>query len=121
MVLKDLPSRPIVVSLAVALGSTCVPAAGRASCDGVPFRVEDNRVFIDATVNGMTNLAFLVDTGSSGSTISAELQRRLALPTSGHGVAAGAGESRVANDETAIASKKFCTVVLATVPVASLS
>ena len=61
----------------------------------LPLSVLDNRVFAGVTVDGQGPFPFLVDTGSDGTTVTAELARRLKLPIVRDDTGGGAGEDRV--------------------------
>ena len=60
-----------------------------------PIRFIDNRVFVDATVNGVGPLAFLLDTGASNTVIDDTLIKRLKLKPGRGGQTGGAGEKTV--------------------------
>ena len=59
------------------------------------FAQIDNRVFIQTTVDGKGPFLFLLDTGSSNTTLTTRLARDLALQTKASAVGHGAGEAPV--------------------------
>jgi Aspartyl protease len=62
-----------------------------ATATSVPFRFEDNRVFVSCYVDGKGPYAFVVDTGAGSVVVSTELARTLKLPLRAAGTTSGAG------------------------------
>jgi hypothetical protein len=86
-------ARWIRVSLAAALGAAAVAVHAAVV---LPLSIVDNRPFVDVTINGQGPFAFIVDTGSSQTTVSATTAERLQLPGVGAGTGEGAGEAALA-------------------------
>ncbi len=83
------------------------PAPANASTqrpDAVPMTLVDNRVFVHAKVDGNGSFEFLVDTGSSGTTVSPDLAKHLALPQVRDDHGGGAGEQQVSYPDVRVAS-----------------
>lgn len=64
----------------------------------LPLSVIDNRPFVDVQVDGKGPFAFILDTGSSSSTISTALAEKLKLVPMSAGTGTGAGEKPVSFD-----------------------
>jgi predicted aspartyl protease len=77
------------------LALTLVIPSRSADAESFAISLVDNRAFVEVEVNGQGPFAFLLDTGSSGTTIDDSLRQRLALRPVGAGTGSGAGESRV--------------------------
>ncbi|MFM0598470.1 aspartyl protease family protein [Paraburkholderia dilworthii] len=60
-----------------------------------PLSIIDNRPFIAATVDGKGPFSFILDTGSSSSTVSTALAAQLKLVPTGAGTGTGAGEQQL--------------------------
>lgn len=58
----------------------------------LPLSLIDNRPFVEATVDGKGPFSFILDTGSSSSTVSTGLAERLKLAATNAGAGTGAGE-----------------------------
>ncbi|CAM2155409.1 PDZ domain-containing protein [Pararobbsia alpina] len=75
----------------------CVPlwsnAAGKPSIgEKLPLSIVDNRPFVDVMVDGKGPFGFILDTGSSDTTVSTALATRLKLPALKSDSGTGAGE-----------------------------
>jgi hypothetical protein len=82
------------IAIAVAFVGTLVGFAhanAGATAASVPFRFEDNRVFVSCYVDGKGPYAFIVDTGADNVVVSTELARALKLPLRAAGTTSGAG------------------------------
>src|SRR3954467_1818798 len=96
----------VLLLLLVSLGCTSTPAAsfkidgGRESFT-LPFRLVDNRVFIEVKVNGQGPLHFILDTGASG-TIMRPTAERLGLKILNESQQSGVGENKVSSGETSV-------------------
>ncbi|WCM18256.1 PDZ domain-containing protein [Paraburkholderia bryophila] len=62
----------------------------------LPLSIVDNRPFITATVDAKGPFSFILDTGSSSSTVSTALAAKLKLVPTGAGTGTGAGEQQLA-------------------------
>lgn len=71
----------------------------------VPFTLQDNRIFVQASIGNAGPFAMIVDTGSSGLVITPDVARRIALPGKPAGYMTGAGSGRVA--ATAVTVRKL--------------
>src|SRR3954469_13605104 len=97
---------PVLLLIFALFGCTSTPAAsfkvdsGRESFT-VPFRLVDNRVFIDVKVNGQGPFHFILDTGASG-TIMRPAAERLRLKVVNESLQSGVGEKKVMSGETHI-------------------
>src|SRR5438477_7691769 len=95
---------PALLLLVTVLGCTRSPATsfkvdgGRDSFT-LPFRLVDNRVFIEARVNGQGPFHFILDTGASG-TIMRGTALRLGLKVFNESQQSGVGERTVSSGET---------------------
>ena len=88
--------RRAIVQICCLLGLVLsAPGHARASALSYPIIFSDNRVFADVGINGQGPFAFILDTGSSSTTIDNTLMKRLALKPIGSGQAGGAGEHMV--------------------------
>ncbi len=79
----------VTISLIVAL------AAQAARAGSVPFELTDNRIIVQALVNGAGPFYLIVDTGSSGTTLTPSAAHRLHLATKPFGAVGGAGRRTV--------------------------
>lgn len=82
-----------VLLLLLLCGSMARPAI--ASTAALPLAVVDNRPFVDVTIDRKGPFAFILDTGSSSTTVSAALAQTLKLPRVNAGTGTGAGEQAV--------------------------
>lgn len=73
-----------------------VVALTAALVTNVPFELVDNRIVVQARVNGSGPLSMIVDTGSSGTTLTPQAARRLHIATKFAGYIGGAGGGRSA-------------------------
>ena len=87
--------------LAIALATSIAQAAQTTS---VPFTLFDNRIVIDATIDGEGPFAMIVDTGSSSVVITPAVAQRLRLATRANGSVTGAGSGSAAVSETRLSS-----------------
>lgn len=89
-----------VTALAAAVTAAPVPV----QTTTVPFKLIDNRIVVQARLNGAGPYAFVFDTGSSGSVITPQVARRLHLVTKPAGYLGGtAGSARVSFSTTDLA------------------
>lgn len=79
----------VVACVAALLG--LVRTGAGATATTVPFRFEDNRVFVSCYVDGKGPYAFVVDTGAGSVVVSTALARALKLPLRAAGTTSGAG------------------------------
>ncbi len=77
------------------LGCAATPVFAEPASATLPLTLVDNRPFVDVRVDGQGPFAFILDTGSSSTTLSAELAKRLQLPVTSSGTDGGAGEQSV--------------------------
>jgi predicted aspartyl protease len=66
----------------------------------VPFTMFDNRMFVDAMIDGKGPFAMIVDTGSSSVVITPGIARQLEVVTHAAGMASGAGSGSTALSTT---------------------
>src|SRR5712672_1035843 len=97
---------PVLILFLGLLGCTNTPASsfkidGGRSSFTIPFRLVDNRVFIEAKVNGQGPFHFILDTGASG-TMMRPAAARLGLKITNESEQSGVGEKRVASGETEV-------------------
>jgi predicted aspartyl protease len=85
------------VALLLAAVVSSAPASQAAS---VPFTLFDNRMLIDATIDGQGPFTMIVDTGSSSVVITPGVARRLEVVTHAAGSATGAGSGTTAMSST---------------------
>src|SRR3954470_18910659 len=96
----------LLILLLATFGCTNTPASsfkidgGRTSFT-MPFRLVDNRVFIDVKVNGQGPFHFILDTGASG-TIMRPTAQRLGLKIVNESQQSGVGENKVYSGETSV-------------------
>ena len=84
---------------------------GGAASTSVPFRLLNNHVYVEATVNGKGPFTFIVDTGGH-TLLSPKLVKQVGLSTVGEAVTSGAGEGHsttgfVHFDEIAIGAARL--------------
>jgi aspartyl protease/PDZ domain-containing protein len=97
---------PVLLLLLALFGCTSTPAAsfkldgGRTSFT-LPFKLVDNRVFVEVRVNGEGPFHFILDTGASG-TIMRPAAERLGLKIINESLQSGVGEKKVMSGETHI-------------------
>ncbi len=87
--------RQRLIPLLVAVAGGISGMRSVAVAETLPISLSDNRVFIQARVDGAGPYRFLVDTGSSETTIDLNLAKRLAKRAGLSGHASGAGEQSV--------------------------
>lgn len=75
-----------------------------AAAQTIAARIQDHRVFVPTRVDGRGPYRFLVDTGSSGTTLEDALRKKLALRPIDRGVGEGAGEAKVPFETYQVAS-----------------
>lgn len=102
----------IRLSLAVALGAAVVATQAAVAAVVLPLSIVDNRPFVDVTIDGQGPFAFIVDTGSSDTTVSTATAARLRLPRVGAGTGAGAGEQALAFPVVHVRALRVGTVSL---------
>src|SRR3954469_4516859 len=89
----------LVVATAAAAPAAPVKVDGGQTSFKVPFRLIDNRVFVEVKVNGQGPFHFILDTGASG-TIMRPAAQRLGLKIVNESQQRGVGEKTVASGET---------------------
>ena len=62
----------------------------------VPFQMIDNRIVVQASINGVPGFSMIVDTGADGMTITPEVAQRLHIAEHSGGTVGGAGAGRLA-------------------------
>jgi predicted aspartyl protease len=87
--------------LAIVLAATVAQGAQSTS---VPFTLFDNRMLVDATIDGKGPFVMIVDTGSSSVVITPSVAQRLGLATRANGTVTGAGAGSTALSETRLQS-----------------
>lgn len=87
-----------------ALACDAATAPGQFQSTIVPFTFEDNRIFVKCTIDGQGPFAFVVDTGSDGTTIDRAVAQRLQLHTKPAGSTGGAGNHAVSFSMAVIGS-----------------
>ncbi len=85
--------RQIVLLAAIFSMSALLTQAARAG--SVPFQLTDNRIIVQARANGSGPFYLIVDTGSSGTTLTPSAAHRLHLATKRLGAITGAGRRTV--------------------------
>src|SRR3954465_12138731 len=94
-----------LISSLLILATAILAHAGAVKIDGpkasftVPFRLIDNRVFIEAKLNGKGPFSLILDTGASG-TVMRSAAQRLGLKVDHESQQRGVGEKTVASGET---------------------
>jgi predicted aspartyl protease len=94
-----------LISSLLILATAVLAHAGTLKVDGnktsftVPFRLVDNRVFIEAKINGKGPFALILDTGASG-TVMRGAAERLGLKIENESQQRGVGEKTVTSGET---------------------
>jgi hypothetical protein len=73
-------------------GEASAPSANPTASFRLPFDLVDNRVFIEARLNGHGPFHLLLDTGAGGVTISADVAQQLGLHVTDAGEGQGVGE-----------------------------
>src|SRR3954464_14703827 len=91
----------LVVATAAAAPAAPVKVDGGQTSFKVPFRLIDNRVFVEVKVNGQGPFHFILDTGASG-TIMRPAAQRLGLKIVNESQQRGVGENRVWSGETSV-------------------
>jgi hypothetical protein len=81
----------------------------------LPFDLVDNRVFIEARLNGRGPFRFLLDTGAGGVTVSADVAQQLGLHVADAGEGQGVGEKIVHAGQAQIAQVQIGDLTLADV------
>jgi|HubBroStandDraft_1064217.scaffolds.fasta_scaffold05920_5 hypothetical protein len=94
-------------------GSAAVPDAK--TFFTLPFDLVDNRVFIEARLNGRGPFHLLLDTGAGGVTVSADVAQQLGLRVGDAGEGQGVGEKIVRAGEAQIAQLQIGELALADV------
>ncbi len=102
-------TRPMrLVSAAALLALTACAAAiaqqPRVQPVEIPFTLEDNRIFVKASVNGQGPFEFIVDTGAPGLTLNTPVAKTLGLATKPAGVVTGAGNKTASVSTASVAS-----------------
>ena len=96
----------------VTLISLLLAAPAAKSSVDLPISFIDNRPFVEVRIDGSGPFWFMLDTGSSVTTVSADLSRRLRLRPVSNGQGAGAGEKAVPFKVVHIASLEVGHVLL---------
>jgi hypothetical protein len=79
----------------------------------LPFDLVDNRVFVEARVNGRGPFHLLLDTGAGGVTLSADVAKQLGLHVADAGEGQGVGEKTVHAGHAQIAQLQIGELALA--------
>src|SRR5579863_9352744 len=85
--------------LAIILAAAIVPGAQSAT---VPFTLVDNRMVIQAEIDGQGPFSMIVDTGTTSVSVTPGVARRLRLGAQGGGAAIGAGSGSASFSVTSI-------------------
>src|SRR4051812_8340926 len=96
---KLLPVLVLISALTIAAPATTVKIDGPKASFTVPFRLVDNRVFIETKLNGKGPFSLILDTGASG-TVMRSAAQRLGLKIVNESQQRGVGEKTVASGET---------------------
>src|SRR3954467_1271198 len=96
---KLLPVLVLISALTIAAPATTVKIDGPKASFTVPFRLVDNRVFIETKLNGKGPFPLILDTGASG-TVMRGAAERLGLKIENESQQRGVGEKAVASGET---------------------
>jgi uncharacterized protein len=91
-------------------------ALAAALSNGVPFTLQDHRIFVSAYIGTAGPFAMIVDTGSGGLCITPEVAQRLGLHLKPAGSLTGAGASRQSAMKTTIEGLRVGDVRFATAP-----
>jgi hypothetical protein len=105
---------PLVAALGLWLGPQGSVLAAAPAESSVPFRLVDNRVFADVTLNGQGPFHFILDTGGSAA-VSDQVARRLGLKVTDGGEGEGVGAARAHFGATRIARVDLGPIKLANV------
>ena len=89
----------IAVIACAASPAASVKVQGGKTSFTLPFRLVDNRVFIEAKINGKGPFALILDTGASGTVMRGAVER-LGLKIENESQQRGVGEKTVASGET---------------------
>jgi len=89
----------LLFTTAVLAHAGTVTVDGKKTSFTLPFRLVDNRVFIEAKINGKGPFALILDTGASG-TVMRGAAERLGLKIDNESQQRGVGEKTVASGET---------------------
>jgi len=89
----------LVFTAAVLAHAGTLKVDGNKTSFTLPFRLVDNRVFIEAKINGRGPFALILDTGASG-TVMRGAAERLGLKIEYESQQRGVGEKAVASGET---------------------
>lgn len=81
-----------------ALAASAALGAVPAHAETLPATILDNRIFLPVTLNKQGPFPFLLDTGSSSTTLNKPLEKILALRPLGGATGTGAGEQKIAFD-----------------------
>lgn len=124
MTRSNLPAIALLSSVMVGCGpapasttptAAPAPAQRQAPVARVPFRLIDNRIFLDAQVDGRGPFAFVLDTGGAY-VVDTGLAAELALPRGASFTTGGAGPGHATGFDTHIASLTLGTLHLADLP-----
>ncbi|THD58506.1 aspartyl protease family protein [Phenylobacterium sp.] len=85
------PARPLSAYAMPTAPPTGAVIAGGAASTTVPFRLLNNHIYVQATVDGKGPYTFIVDTGGH-TLLSPQLVQQVGLKSVGEGVSSGAGE-----------------------------
>src|SRR3954467_7033135 len=96
---KLLPVLVLISALTIAAPATTVKIDGPKASFTVPFRLVDNRVFIETKLNGKGPFSLILDTGASG-TVMRSAAQRLCLKVEHESQQRGVGEKTVTSGET---------------------
>ena len=100
---------------ATAIAPAGASATAPAPVARVPFRLIDNRIFIDAHINGRGSYAFVLDTGGAY-VVDRDLAVHLALPRGASFTTGGAGPGQATGFQTHLASLTLGSLHLPDLP-----
>jgi hypothetical protein len=98
---------------AASAGSGSSPAAEAKTSFTLPFDLVDNRVFVEARLNGSGPFHLLLDTGAGGLTISTDVAQQLGLHVADAGDDQGVGEKTVHAGQAQIARLQMGDLIFA--------
>ncbi|MGZ3737477.1 MAG: retropepsin-like aspartic protease, partial [Bdellovibrionota bacterium] len=90
------------------------PLASAETCTRLPFRLIDNRIFLDTLVNGQGPFQFILDTGSSSNAIDTAAAKALGLPLIDPFPVGGAGPGQQTGYHTKVSSVQMGAIEMAT-------
>lgn len=99
-----------------------IALSAQPACAGtVPFELTDNRIIVQAHINGAGPFFLIVDTGTSGTTLTPSAARRLHLETKPLGPIGGAGRMTVTASAATLESLNVAGQTFARLPIAVIN